>query len=224
MILVEACVADPAGAVAAVAAGATRLELCADLDSGGTTPDAATTKTVRDVTTVPIHLMVRPRTGGFCYSEAELQEMHATIRAAKAAGVEGVVLGVLDQSGQVDRGALKELVAAARPLSVTFHRAIDETPDLLEALEVVREAGTDRILTAGGRGTAVEGIPVLRELVKRAAGRVVILAGGGIRQGDVVRVVRETGVQEVHLRGGPEGEWVRGVVADLSSLRLPVSS
>jgi copper homeostasis protein len=126
------------------------------------------------------------------------------------------VLGALDAGRNVDRAALERLLAAARPLAVTFHRAFDEVPDPLAALEILAELGVDRVLTSGQAATAEAGIPRLKLLVTRAAGRIAILAGGGIRAHNAARIVEQTGVRELHLRAGPRAEWLLGVARALA--------
>jgi copper homeostasis protein len=199
-VLVEACVDTADDAAAAERAGAGRVELCANLVEGGTTPSLGAIAETRARLAIPVFVIVRPRAGDFLYSAGELAVMRRDILAAKELGADGVVLGVLTPDGTVDEERTAELVALARPMAVTFHRAFDLTRDPLEALDAVARAGADRVLTSGGAATAEEGIPVLAALVRRAVGRPVVMAGGGITGERVGRIVRETGVREVHAR------------------------
>jgi copper homeostasis protein len=142
--------------------------------------------------------MIRPRPGDFCYTDRELEVMMRDIDAAKRLGTDGVVFGILTMSGKVDVERTKMLVQAARPMSITFHRAIDECEDVQAALGAIRLLGIDRVLTSGGKPDVFAGIDVLRGLVEESHGRPRILAGGGITLQNVEDVVLKTGVREVH--------------------------
>ncbi len=168
----EVC-AESAGVVrAAVAAGAHRIELCADLSVGGVTPSpAAITAAVAAAGSRPVHVLIRPRAGDFAYSEAELGAMMASIGAARRAGAAGLVIGALTPAGLVDVPACEALVAAARPASVTFHRAFDQAADPLAAFAQIRALGVDRLLTSGAAETALAGADLIADLVRRSARR-----------------------------------------------------
>lgn len=198
-IAIEICVGDVESAIAAEAGGADRIELCDNLAVGGTTPSVGTIAEACRWLSLPVHVLIRPRGGGFVYSERELAVMHRDIEAARALGAQGVVLGLLDAEGRVDRDRTAELAAAARPLSVTFHKAIDQARDLLEAVDVLLAIGVDRVLSSGGRPTAREGSEMLRRLVDRAAGRLAVMAGGRLTVDHLMEVVRSSGVPEIHL-------------------------
>jgi copper homeostasis protein len=185
-------------ALAAERAGAHRLELCADLQSGGLTPGIELIRQARAAVRIPIHVMVRPRPGDFVYSGAEFAEMKLSIEAIAAENIEGIVTGVLLPDGQVDVPRTRELVALASPMQVTFHRAFDQTPDLAAALESVVLTGAHRILTSGGAANAETGAPILRSLTLQAANRVTILLGGGLHPGNIAQVARATGARELH--------------------------
>jgi len=200
-VLVEACVDTAVSAGRALAGGAGRLELCDNLVEGGTTPSPGMLAVVRERSPIPVHAMIRPRGGDFLYSGDEIAVMLADIAAAERLRADGVVFGALTVEGQVDRELIARLLDAARPMTVVFHRAFDLARDPLEALDALIELEVDRVLTSGHAPTAEEGIPVIRELVRRAEGRIVILAGGGITGTNAARIIRETGVREVHLRG-----------------------
>ena len=198
-VLFEAVVMDVAGARTAVAdSGAARLELCVRLDVGGITPPRELVRDVVAAASVPVHAMVRPRGGDFVHDAAELDAMVASIGAHRDAGARGVVFGVLTRDRAIDPAATARLVAAARPMAVTFHRAFDETPDLDASLDTLIELGVERVLTSGGMPTAPEAIDVLARLVRRAAGRIAILAGGGVRPQHYAELAERAGVRELH--------------------------
>lgn len=208
--LVEVCVEDVAGAIAAEQAGAVRVELCSNLLEGGLTPSYATIQLARQKTRLPIHILIRPRAGDFCYSPDELEVMLSDIQVCKGLGVQGVVIGALSSDSHIDIAQTLLLIEAAKPLSVTFHRAFDVCHNPEEALEELIALGIDRVLTSGQQASAVEGIPLLRSLRQQAGGRIGILACGGIRAHNVAQVLQETGVWEIHFSAqethpGPEG-------------------
>ena len=214
-ILVEAAVESADEALAAERAGAGRVELCARLDVGGTSPARDEIARAVSLLSIPVMVMVRPRGGDFVYSDDEFVEMCEEILIARAVEAHGVVLGLLDADGRVDEDRTAELAEIAYPLEVVFHKAIDRTPDPLEALEAVRRAGVDRILTSAGKPTAAEGARDLARMVHQAAGRPTILAGGGVRAENVAQIVRESGVREVHARMSGDGERIRAIVEAL---------
>lgn len=197
-IVVEAAVETLASALAARRAGADRLELCAGLFDGGTTPSAGLLTSVLECANVPVVVMVRPRGGNFVYSDDELMVMRRDIELARASGVAGIVSGVLHADHRVDVARTRRLVEAAGGLPVTFHRAFDLTPDPGEALEHLLDAGVSRVLTSGGAATALEGADRIVRLVSRAGGRLQVIAGGGIREDNVRSVIARSGVTEVH--------------------------
>jgi copper homeostasis protein len=200
-VLVEACVDSVECALAAEAAGAGRVELCADLVQGGTTPSAGTIALCCERLRIPVFVMIRPRGGDFVYSASECETMRRDIACAGRLGAAGVVFGLLREDGTVDEARTRILVEEARPLAVTFHRAFDVCRDPLRALEVLVRLGVDRVLTSGQAATAEQGAPLIERLVRRAEDRIGILAGGGVREGNVADLVARTGVREVHLRG-----------------------
>lgn len=200
MILVEAAVETLQSALAAVRAGADRIELCANLDDGGTTPNADMIAAVVAQTQRPVFVLIRPRGGGFVYSDDEIDAMTRDIELAGRRGIAGIVTGALNSRGCVDVERTRTLVNAATGLPVTFHRAIDSTVNLPDALEQLIDAGASRVLTSGGAATALEGADAIAALVDQADGRIAILAGGGIREHNVRDVLARTGVGEVHAR------------------------
>jgi copper homeostasis protein len=157
---------------------------------------------VREEVAIPIHALVRPRGGDFLYSTDEIAVMLEDISEARRIGMAGVVIGALTPEGRIDERVTRTLADAARPMAVTFHRAFDLTVDPREALDTLARLGIERVLTSGQANTARAGIPVLRELVSRSAGRVTVMAGGGIDESNAQEIIRETGVTEIHLRGG----------------------
>lgn len=199
--LLEVCVDSVGSALAAEAGGADRVELCDNLVEGGTTPSAGAIKAARERLSIKLHVIVRPRGGDFLYSDIELDVMKRDILTAKDLGADGVVIGVLNADGTIDREHTRELVEIARPMSVTFHRAFDMTRDPFEAMETLVDLGIDRILTSGQEPVAEKGVELIRELVERAGERITIMACGEIREGNVREVVQRTGVREVHATG-----------------------
>ena len=214
----EICVEGLANALAAGLGGAARIELCENLAVGGVTPSAGTIAESVARLTIPVQVLIRPRGGDFIYDEAERAAIRHDVREARRLGAAGVVVGALTTSGDVDRGFVAELVALARPLSVTFHKAFDEAADLESTLEDLIGLGIDRVLTSGARATAIEGLPTLAGLVRRSAGRIVILAGGRVSAADF-DALAGVGIREVHIgsaatrAGRIDAEAVRGLVA-----------
>jgi copper homeostasis protein len=196
-IVLEICADSIESAIAAQAGGANRVELCADLLEGGITPSLGTMRAVRAQISIPLHVMIRPRGGDFSYSAHEFQIMQDDIRTAREVGADGVVFGILQDSGAVDLERAKLLAGLARPLSVTFHRAFDVTPDLSRSLEDLISAGIERVLTSGGEQTAAVGSARIASLVEQAGNRITIMSGSGIDESNV-RDLLATGVREIH--------------------------
>ena len=197
-MILEVCIDSVESARAAQEGGAQRVELCADLLHGGTTPSIGMIQSVREAVSISIHTMIRTRPGDFCYSDDELEVMARDIEAAKKAGSDGVVLGVLTSTRTVDTVRTKTLIDLARPMSVTFHRAIDECADVVKAFGELRQLGVDRILTSGGGADVVAVSDILKTLVDSSYGHPKILAGGGVNFQNVAEVVKKTSVKEVH--------------------------
>jgi copper homeostasis protein len=200
-MLIEACVDSLPSARFAASAGADRLELCAELDLEGTTPDFSVISDVLSQVSIPVHVIIRPRGGDFVHTVDELATMEREIRHVHRLGAHGVVFGVLTRSGEIDRDATARLRDAAGDLPATFHKAFDAVPDQLAALDILIESGIERVLTSGGKSTAWEGRHTLAEVVRRSAGRITVMAGGAIDETHVADLIRETGVKEIHLRG-----------------------
>lgn len=198
-ILLEIACASVADAVAAARGGADRLELCGALELDGLTPSVGLLDAVRRRVRLPVMAMVRPRAGDAVYTSAEWSVMEADAELLLAAGADGVVFGALDARGAVDERRTRGMVILADGAQTVFHRAFDSARDPAAALEVLIACGVTRVLTSGGRGTALEGADRIRMLVEHAAGRIEVLPGGGIRESNVTDVVRRTGCAEVHL-------------------------
>lgn len=203
---IEICIDSAEGAVAAERGGADRVELCDNLLEGGTTPSAGCLKLARKLSRILIHVIIRPRGGDFLYSETEMEVMREDIRIAKELGADGVVIGCLTTAGAIDIARTQALLAEARPMKVTFHRAFDMCQDPRRGLEDLVTLGIERVLTSGQEATAFEGMELIAELQIQAAGRILIMPGGGLTPRNVRKIVRTTGVSEVHLsaRSGVE--------------------
>lgn len=211
MTLVEAAVETLESALAAERAGADRIELCDNLNEGGTTPDGGLVAAIVERIRLPVFVLIRPRAGDFVYSESEFHVMIRDIELTQTMGTAGIVTGALDANGRVDVKRTRILVKAAGGLPVTFHRAIDSAANLAVALDDAIDAGVSRVLTSGGAPTAREGVEVIAALVLQARKRVSIVAGGGIREHNVREVIARTGVHEVHGRLIDEAQ-MRGLV------------
>lgn len=216
-MLVEAAVESIEDALAAVEGGADRLELCANLSVGGTTPDQALIEAVLSRIDTPVFAMIRPRGGSFVYSGHELDEMRRDLENALALGCAGVVLGVLDHANRVDVGRTQSLTAIAGGERVTFHRAFDRTPDVFAAADALVSMGISRVLTSGGAPNASDGAEILNALVARSAGRLEILAGGGVRAHNVREIIQRGNVREVHARCERDAGRIRAIKDAASS-------
>jgi copper homeostasis protein len=179
-------------------AGGGRIELCANPPEGGTTVSMGMMKAARKAVSIPIFPIIRPRGGDFLYNDEEYTIIQDDIRLAKETGMDGVVIGLLNVDGTVDKSRTARLVELAYPMEVTFHRAFDRTPDPVQALEDVIQCGCNRILTSGLADTALQGLEMLQQLVKAADQRIIILPGSGIRSGNIRQLATATGLQEFH--------------------------
>jgi copper homeostasis protein len=198
-VLIEVCVDSVISAVAAECGGAQRVELCSDLLEGGITPSLGLFQAVRASIALPLHVIIRPRGGDFCYSDEEFDVMRRDIEIARQAGANGVVLGILLASGRVDVTRTRQLSELARPMPVTFHRAFDMSADLHNSLDDVCQTGAQRLLTSGGEPDCIHGAEAISKLVKLAGGRIHIMAGGGITARNVAQILQHTGVNEIHV-------------------------
>jgi copper homeostasis protein len=198
-LIFEVCVDSAEAAIAAQEGGADRVELCSDLLEGGLTPSHGTLAVARQRLRIGIMAMVRPRGGDFCYTDTEFAVMREDLLAAKRLGANGVVFGLLNPDGTIDRERTAELTALARPLPVTFHRAFDVSRDPFEALETLIDLGVDRVLTSGQEPSVLEGLDLIVALVKRAAGRIIVMPGGGITERTVGRIAPVCSAMELHF-------------------------
>ncbi len=171
------------------------------LYEGGTTPSYATIKMARQKLDIGINVMIRPRGSDFCYSDLEFEMMKEDIRVCKDLGADGVVFGILLPDGNVDIERCKQLVELARTIDVTFHRAFDVTTDPFKALEDIIDIGIDRILTAGQKNSVPEGLALIKQLVEKAANRIIIMPGSGINEKNIKKIRDSTGAKEFHLTG-----------------------
>jgi copper homeostasis protein len=194
----ELCAESLEAARAAESGGANRIELCSDLDRGGVTPRAELMAASLAALSIPIYVLIRPRSGSFVFSADEFALMRRQILAAKEAGARGVAVGILLPDGRVDVDRTRELVDLARPMEVTFHRAFDETPDLSEALEHVIATGAAGLLTSGGAREVLGGAERISALRRQAGDRIHIIAGGGLRLATLPEVVRRSGAFSLH--------------------------
>lgn len=197
-LFIEAAVESIGGVLAAETEGVARIELCGSLHEGAVTPSAGFITHALAVVRTPIHVFVHPRIGDFVYDDHDAAVMRSDIDLAKAAGAPGVVFGALTRGGRIDRVLMSELIEAARPMVVGFHRAFDQLADQAAGLEELVELGVAVVLTSGGAERALEGAHKLSRLVAQAGGRIVILAGGGVTSGNVAELLDRSGVQHVH--------------------------
>ena len=195
---IEICANSATSCREAELGGAIRVELCAGIPEGGTTPSYGEIKAAQALCKIDINVIIRPRGGDFLYTTPEIEAMLYDIEIAKQLGVHGVVVGCLTADGEIDTDLLNRLVTAARPLSVTFHRAFDVCKDPFKALEEIIAAGCDRILTSGQESNAVKGISLLSQLVINAAGRIIIMPGCGVRENNIAEIETATGATEFH--------------------------
>ncbi len=198
-MLIEIAVFSLEAGIAAAEAGAHRIELCSAPAEGGLTPSAATMRLARKYIKIPVHVMIRPREGDFCYSAKEFETMLLDVAAAKVAGMNGVVAGILNPDGSVDTERTAILVDTAAPMNVTFHRAFDMVKNQEEALEDLLFAGCTRILSSGGQQTALLGIDRLAELIQKAGERISIMPGSGINALNIKHIADITKAKELHL-------------------------
>ncbi len=204
---IEICANSLESSLNAQLAGADRVELCAGIPEGGTTPSFGTILHARDLlTTTKLHVIIRPRGGDFLYSSLELDTMFDDIRAAREVGVDGVVFGCLTADGDVDMEVMRILVEEAGDMSITFHRAFDMCRNPRRALEDIIDLGIHRVLTSGAQATAEQGIPLLKSLVDQAGDRIIIMPGCGINSGNIRKIAEQTGAMEFHFsaRSGVE--------------------
>lgn len=196
--LLEIAAGSLGSALAAQAGGADRIELCANLDQGGTTPSHGTLAVTRDRVRIPLYAIIRPRAGDFCYDDADVAVMLHDIETCVTLGVDGVVIGALDADGNVDERTCRALMEGTAPLGVTFHRAFDVARDRRGALETIVALGCERVLTSGGAATALAGAEQIAATVGQADGRIRVMAGAGITPGTIADVARRSGAHDLH--------------------------
>ncbi|SCD20417.1 Copper homeostasis protein CutC [Proteiniphilum saccharofermentans] len=195
----EICANSVASCLEAQKGGAYRVELCAAIPEGGTTPSYGDITVARELLDIKLNVIIRPRSGDFLYSALEHRIMLKDIEIARQLGVDGVVIGCLTAEGEVDMERNRELIDAAGEMSVTFHRAFDMCHDPFDSLEKIISLGCHRILTSGQQQQAEQGVPLLKELVQRADDRIIIMPGSGINMNNITTIARETGAKEFHL-------------------------
>lgn len=197
--ILEICANSATSCIEAEHGGAARVELCAGIPEGGTTPSYGEIRTALESCSLRVHVIIRPRGGDFLYSPEEIRSMLYDIALVRQVGAHGVVFGCLTPQGDIDTELLRRLVDAAKPdLSVTFHRAFDVCRNPQAALEQLIAAGCDRVLTSGQQPTARQGAPLIRELVHQAAGRIIVMPGCGVRPGNIAEIEAATGATEFH--------------------------
>ncbi|MBL7703497.1 MAG: copper homeostasis protein CutC [Ferruginibacter sp.] len=182
----------------AQAAGAHRIELCDNPGEGGTTPSYGFIKAARAALHIDLYPIIRPRGGDFFYTDAEFELMKTDVQVCKDLGCDGVVTGILNTDGAVDKERCKELVRIAYPMGVTFHRAFDRVKDASQALEDIIEIGCERILTSGLVPNAIDGAETLAALIKQADERIIIMPGSGVRSENIIELAQKTGAVEFH--------------------------
>ncbi|WP_329904812.1 copper homeostasis protein CutC [Porphyromonas pogonae] len=228
----EICANSALSCVEAERGGATRVELCAGIPEGGTTPSAGEIREARKLIKIPIHVIIRARAGDFCYSPSELDAMAYDIEVARSLGADGVVFGCLDTDGNYDAYANRLLMSKAKGMQVTFHRAFDMCRYPTEVLERLIDDGFHRVLTSGCAPTAPEGVDLLTDLVRQSQGRIGIMAGCGVRAANIAELARRTGITQFHtsLRSNMESpmkfrrrEVSMGGTVMIDEYRLPVT-
>lgn len=205
-VILEVCVDSVASAVTAQKSGASRIELCSSLATGGLTPSAGLIKRVQATVNIPIHVLIRPREGDFLYSEDEIKTMKENITICKQMNVDGVVFGALNSDGTINVTVMKQLIQHASSLQITFHRAIDMSVDSLAAIPILIQLGCSRVLTSGGMDSAVEGLSTIKKMQEIASNKIIIMPGGGITPNNVKTIVNVSGVIEIHASARSSSE------------------
>lgn len=205
-LVVEICTDSVESATIAEAAGAGRIELCSALTEGGVTPSAGLIEAVRRETNIRLHVLIRPRSGDFLYNDTEFSVMRRDIDTAGECGADGIVTGILRSDGSIDIERTALLAEYASPMALTFHRAFDLCRDPKKGLEDIIAAGATRILTSGQAKNAIEGASLIRSMISDAAGRIIIMPGGGIDEYNIAMLANSTGAAEYHLSGRKQRE------------------
>ena len=196
-MLLEICANSYQSAINAQNTGADRIELCSELSVGGITPSYGLLKKVSEDITIPVHVLIRPRSGDFYYTDEEFLQMKANIELCKKLGFQGIVSGVLNADNSIDEKKTQELIALSKPLSFTFHRAFDCVIDPLKSLETLMNLGVDRILTSGQKNKALDGLGLLKQLKDIAKDKLIILPGSGINS-ENIDLFKQAGFKEIH--------------------------
>jgi len=212
----ECCCTTIDEALEAQKGGASRVELCEELEIGGITPRRELVKQVVAACTIPVNVLIRVRGGDFVFSDDEIKEMVESIRDYKELGINAVVIGALRDDSHVDIEAMERMIAAARPLPVTFHRAFDRCADPMVDFETIISLGCERLLTSGHEDDALTGSPLIAQLVKQSDGRITVMAGCGVRPSNIVQIEEITNAQEYHSSShGPNGTTSASIVSQL---------
>lgn len=217
-LIFEVCANGLQSAINAQMAGASRIELCENLEVGGLTPAKEVIRESLRIVHIPVHVLIRPREGDFCYTGEEFNHMKESISFCKSVKAAGVVFGILTREMAIDEKRCAELIALAKPLSVTFHRAFDVVKEPLRALEILAQLGYRRVLTSGQQENALKGADLISKLVKHADGRISILAGGGITEKNIADLVKTSGTNEFHF-SAKQLMADGGYVSDLHRIR-----
>ncbi|MBK7029971.1 MAG: copper homeostasis protein CutC [Bacteroidales bacterium] len=197
--VLEIAVFSLEAAILAGKSGADRIELCSAPAEGGLTPSIATIRLAKQLLQIPVHVMIRPREGDFCYSDFEFENILLDIEAALDAGADGIVCGILLKDGQIDEQRMKLVRDLSYPRKLVFHRAFDMSNDLFNSMDSLIKTGIDIILTSGGKQTALEGVTILKKLVQKAQNRIKILPGSGISLDNAEYILKESGANSIHL-------------------------
>lgn len=198
MVNMEVCANSLTSALAAQKGGAIRVELCDNLPEGGTTPSYAQIALAKQMLSIKVYPIIRPRGGDFLYSDLEFELMKADIKACKTLNCDGIVIGILKADGSIDTDRCAELIALAAPMPVTFHRAFDMSNDLEQALEDIISLGCERILTSGAESSAIKGAAVIARMIELAKGRIIIMPGAGVTADNITELINITGATEFH--------------------------
>lgn len=204
--MIECCANSITSALIGIKAGANRIELCADLHKGGITPRYSDIEKLRNLTNINLHVLILPIANKFIYSKEDLKKIIKDIEFCKKIGVEGVVVGAINNDKSIDITTTKKMVDIARPMKVTFHRAFDKCSDLQNNLEDIIKTGCDYLLTSGQCTDVNEGLKNIAQLIKIAKNRITILAGGGVNHNNINKLY-EVGVRQFHLSGSRKNKF-----------------
>lgn len=194
----EICANSLYSATQAELGGASRVELCQNLENGGTTPSYGQIKLTRESVSIGVHVLIRPRSGDFLYTEQEIMQMGEDILFCKSVGCDGVVIGALTPEGKIDKTQIQTLINLARPMKVVFHRAFDRCAHPMEAMEDIIALGCDRILTSGQQNSALMGKHLLKDLIEKSKGRIEIMPGAGVDENNLQEILKFTGAKSIH--------------------------